>query len=434
MMKLFIVITGSHFIREVFKLNELIIKAQQAKAITGVLGAASTAQKNEALTLISEALISEIAYLLDENEKDIVAGKTAGLSDGLLDRLKLTEARIKDMAAALRQLVELEDPVGAITFEAERPNGLQLKRVRVPLGVIGMIYEARPNVTVDAASLCLKTGNAVLLRGSSSAIHSNKALVRVIHNGLKQSSLPTEAVQLIEDTSRETAEKMFKLNEYLDVLIPRGGASLIRAVVEKASVPVLETGVGNCHIFIDDTAEEKMAIDILINAKTQRPSVCNACETVLVHKDWAKHHFTSLVNTLIKEQVELRGDELAMKLDNRIIPATREDWETEFLELTLAVKIVDSVDEAINHISQYGSKHSEAIISETKQHVEHFFTFVDAAALYHNASTRFTDGFEFGFGAEIGISTQKLHARGPMGLEALTSSKYIILGNGQIRN
>jgi glutamate-5-semialdehyde dehydrogenase len=414
-------------------MSDLIIKAKKANNVTGTLGAASTEQKDEALILVSEALINEMDFILQENEKDLVAGKTAGLSEGLLDRLKLTEERIKDMASAITQLVELEDPIGSVTFETERPNGLQLKKVRVPLGVIGMIYEARPNVTVDAASLCLKTGNAVLLRGSSSAIHSNRALVQVIHHGLEKSSLPKEAVQLIEDTSRETAEKMFKLNEYLDVLIPRGGASLIRAVVEKASVPVLETGVGNCHIFIDETADKNMATNILVNAKTQRPSVCNACETVLVHKEWAKLHFTQLVDTLANKGVELRGDKLATKLDKRIIPATEEDWETEFLDLTLAVKIVSSVNDAIKHIGKYGSKHSEAIVSETKKHVEHFFTFVDAAALYHNASTRFTDGFEFGFGAEIGISTQKLHARGPMGLEALTSSKYIIFGNGQIR-
>lgn len=415
-------------------MTELILKAKKANEVTGLLGAASTQQKNEALKLISEALLNEMTFILEENEKDLVAGTQVGLSDGLLDRLTLTESRIKEMASALRQLVELEDPIGGVTFEAQRPNGLELKRVRVPLGVIGMIYEARPNVTVDAASLCLKTGNAVLLRGSSSAIYSNKALVQVIHKGLEKSSLPVEVVQLIEDTSRETAEKMFKLNEYLDVLIPRGGASLIKAVVEKASVPVLETGVGNCHIFIDETADEKMAIEILVNAKTQRPSVCNACETVLVHKEWAKLHFTGLVDALIDKGVELRGDELALNFDNRVIPASEEDFATEFLNLTLAVKIVSSVDDAIGHIKKYGSKHSEAIISETKKHVEQFFTYVDAAALYHNASTRFTDGFEFGFGAEIGISTQKLHARGPMGLEALTSSKYIILGNGQIRS
>lgn len=415
-------------------MSELITKAKKASEITGLLGATSTAEKNTALRLISEALVDEIDFIIEENDKDIEVGKLNGLSEGLLDRLRLTESRIKEMAFALGQLVDLEDPVGQTTFETKRPNGLLLKKVRVPLGVIGMIYEARPNVTVDAASLCLKTGNAVLLRGSSSAIHSNKALVAVIHQGLEKSSLPKEAVQLIEDTSHETAEKMFKLNQYLDVLIPRGGAKLIRAVVEKASVPVLETGVGNCHVYIDETANPTMAVDIAVNAKTQRPSVCNACETIIVHHQWAKANFTSLVDALIKNKVELRGDDVAVQLDSRIISAHEEDWSTEFLNLTLAVKIVDNVDDAIKHISAYGSKHSEAIISEEQKNVDKFFTFVDAAVVYHNASTRFTDGFEFGFGAEIGISTQKLHARGPMGLEALTSSKYIILGTGQVRS
>ncbi len=415
-------------------MNELLIKAQKAKELTGILGAASTEQKNDALVKISETLQKEIPFILQENQKDLDAGINNGLSESLLDRLTLTEARVTEMALALLQLVELEDPVGQLTYEDVRPNGLHLRKVRVPLGVIGMIYEARPNVTVDAASLCLKTGNAVLLRGSSSAIHSNKALVHVIHQGLEKSSLPKEAVQLIEDTSRETAESMFKLNDYLDVLIPRGGASLIQSVVEKASVPVLETGVGNCHVYIDETAQKQMAIDILLNAKTQRPSVCNACETVLVHKNWPEKYFSDLITSLTNSGVELRGDGTTVKYDSRILQATEEDWGTEFLNLTLAIKVVESTEEAIHHINKYGSKHSEAIISETNKHVEQFFTFVDAAALYHNASTRFTDGFEFGFGAEIGISTQKLHARGPMGLEALTSSKYIILGNGQIRS
>ena len=415
-------------------MNELVTKAKKASEITAKLGATSTEEKNEALKLMSETIMNETDYLLKENEKDIEAGKNNGLSEGLLDRLRLTETRIKDMATALIQLTELPDPIGEVTFETERPNGLELKKIRVPLGVIGMIYEARPNVTVDAASLCLKTGNAVLLRGSSSAIHSNKALVNVIHQALEKSSLPKEAVQLIEDTKRETAEQMFKLTEYLDVLIPRGGAKLIQSVVEKASVPVLETGVGNCHVYIDDTANEQMAVDIVVNAKTQRPSVCNACETVIVHQEWAKSHFTSLVNALVDQGVELRGNDAARKLDARISVATEEDWQVEFLNLTLTVKVVNCLEEAIEHIGNYGSKHTEAIISGTEKNVNRFFTFVDAAALYHNASTRFTDGFEFGFGAEIGISTQKLHARGPMGLEALTSSKYIILGTGQIRS
>ncbi|MCD8501957.1 MAG: glutamate-5-semialdehyde dehydrogenase [Bacillaceae bacterium] len=415
-------------------MSELVTKAKKAKQLTAKIGALTTAEKNEALKRISEQLLIDTDYLLEENKKDLQRGKDNGITDSLLDRLKLTEARIKDMAYALELLIELKDPVREVISESKRPNGLVLKKVRVPLGVIGMIYEARPNVTVDAASLCLKTGNAVLLRGSSSALYSNKALVETIHRALDKTAVPKEAVQLLEDTSRETAEKMFKLNEYLDVLIPRGGATLIQSVVEKASVPVLETGVGNCHIYIDETADENMAIDIVVNAKTQRPSVCNAAETVVVHKKWAEQHFTQLIDALKERNVELRGDEQAQKLDNRLSLAVHEDWGTEFLDLTLAVKLVDSVDEAIEHITTYGSKHSEAIVSNTDANVEKFFTFVDAAALYHNASTRFTDGFEFGFGAEIGISTQKLHARGPMGLEALTSSKYIILGTGQTRN
>lgn len=414
-------------------MNELLTKAKLAKKLTGALGAATTKQKNNALKYMSEALRNEMDYILIENRKDIEAGRNNGLNEGLIDRLTLTDARIEDMANALIQLISLEDPIGTVTMETERPNGLLLKKVRVPLGVIGMIYEARPNVTVDAASLCLKTGNAVLLRGSSSALHSNKALVKVIHKGLEKSDIPKEAVQLIEDTSRETAEEMFKLKEYLDVLIPRGGANLIQSVVEKATVPVLETGVGNCHVYVDASADVDMAIAIVVNAKTQRPSVCNACETVLIHQAWAEKHFKQLTDALFEKGVELRGNQEAQNLDARIKSATVEDWVTEYLNLTLAIKIVSNLEEAIQHIDQYGSKHTEAIITQTTENAEKFFTFVDAAALYHNASTRFTDGFEFGFGAEIGISTQKLHARGPMGLEALTSSKYIILGNGQTR-
>jgi len=296
-----------------------------------------------------------------------------------------------------------------------------------------MVYEARPNVTVDASSLCLKTGNAVLLRGSSSAIHSNKAIVSVIHRALEKSEVPIEAVQLLEDTSRETAMKMFKLTEYLDVLIPRGGANLIQTVVNNATVPVLETGVGNCHIFIDESAQKEMAVEIAVNAKTQRPSVCNAAETILVHENWAKEHLDQLVQALKEKNVEIRADEKARQQDESLLSASEEDWGTEFLNLTVALRIVTSVEEAISHIRSYGSKHSEAIITESEENVGAFFKQVDAAALYHNASTRFTDGFEFGFGAEIGISTQKLHARGPMGLEALTSTKYIVRGNGQIK-
>lgn len=415
-------------------MSELLEKAKRAKAITSELAVKTTEQKNDALRKISAQLIAEKDYILYKNEKDIEIGEKNGLNDSLLDRLKLTEKRIIDMAEALMQLVNLKDPVGEVLQSWERPNGLKIKQVRVPLGVVGMVYEARPNVTVDASSLCLKTGNAVILRGSSTAIHSNIAIVNVIHHALEKSEIPVDAVQLLEDTSRDTASKMFKLNEYLDVLIPRGGAGLIKTVVENSSIPVLETGVGNCHIYIDETAEKEMAINIAVNAKTQRPSVCNAAETILVHEVWAEKYLQDLVMNLRAKNVEIRGDEKTKSLIPDIKSATEDDWGTEFLDLIVAMKVVSDVNEAIEHINKYGSLHSEAIISKTPENVERFFNYVDAAAVYHNASTRFTDGFEFGFGAEIGISTQKLHARGPMGLPSLTSTKYIVTGTGQIRN
>ncbi|MED2012968.1 glutamate-5-semialdehyde dehydrogenase [Bacillus wiedmannii] len=414
-------------------MNEVLAKGKKAKEIARELVLKSTSQKNEALAAIAERLIVETAYIVEENKRDIEEGKAKGFSDSLLDRLMLTEQRIVDMAEGIKQLIELRDPVGERVSEWERPNGLSIQEMRVPLGVVGMIYEARPNVTVDAATICLKTGNAVILRGSSSAINSNKAIVEVIHRALKQTSLPEESVQLIEDTTRDSAKQLFTMNDYLDVLIPRGGKQLIDTVVREASVPVLETGAGNCHIFIDETADKQMAIDIIINAKTQRPSVCNAIETIVLHEKWAQQFGSELFSTLKEKGVELRGDQRALAIDSSIVLASEEDWETEFLSLTLAVKVVSSIEEAIHHINTYGSMHSEAIISENEENVNKFFTSVDAAALYHNASTRFTDGSEFGFGAEIGISTQKLHVRGPMGLPALTSTKYVIRGNGQIR-
>jgi glutamate-5-semialdehyde dehydrogenase len=339
---------------------------------------------------------------------------------------------MEQIVDGVRQLIDLEDPIGETIEAWERPNGLQIETIRVPLGVIGMVYEARPNVTVDAGSLCLKAGNAVLLRGSSSAIHSNKALVHVMHEALAKTSIPVDAVQLLEDTSRETASEMFKLNQYLDVLIPRGGAGLIQTVIQNATVPVLETGVGNCHVFIDETAEENMAIDIAINAKLHRPSVCNAAETVLIHKKWP--FVDELLGSLHDRGVELRGDTELTSTYSIVKPATEEDWSSEFLAPILAVKLVSDVKEAIDHIDHYGTKHSEAIISENPDNVRLFFQTIDAAVLYHNASTRFTDGEQFGYGAEIGISTQKLHARGPMGLRALTTTKAIVRGTGQIRS
>ncbi|WP_062197556.1 glutamate-5-semialdehyde dehydrogenase [Massilibacterium senegalense] len=415
-------------------MGELLTKAKKLKDVTQQLAVLTTEQKNEALQAIADELRNEKALILTENEKDVTAGKEKGSTKALLDRLALTEERIEAMASAMEDLCKLDDPIGEVLEAWNRSNGLSLKQVRVPLGVIGMIYEARPNVTIDAASLSLKTGNAVLLRGSSSAIYSNKVLVKVIHQALEKTDVPVDAVQLLEDTSREMANEMFKLNDYLDVLIPRGGAGLIKSVVHNSSIPVLETGSGNCHVYIDQSAQKEMAIAIAVNAKTQRPSVCNAAETIIVQKDWAKEHLLELVASLQEKGVEIRGDEQSRQLVPELNVATEEDFAEEFLDLIVAFKTVDDVDGAIKHIKMYGTKHSEAIVSETAENVAKFFNYVDASTVYHNASTRFTDGFEFGFGAEIGISTQKLHARGPMGLKALTSTKYIVEGNGQIRS
>lgn len=414
-------------------MSEVIEKAKKAKAAKEELVHQPTEKKNEALSFIAEALRFKQDEILAENEKDIARGKEKGFSPALLDRLALTPERLNDMADAVMLLIKLEDPVGETLETIRKDNGLFIENVRVPLGVVGMIYEARPNVTVDAATLCLKTGNAVILRGSSSAINSNQALVRVIREALKQSALPEDAVQLIEDTSREAAKQMFTLNDGLDVLIPRGGKNLIDMVVRESTVPVLETGAGNCHIFIDESAKPDMAEQVVINAKTQRPSVCNAIETVLIHKDWAEEHTTALLQKLEEAGVEIRGDEAVCAMLPSAVPARETDWETEFLAPVVSIKTVAGIAEAIRHIRQYGTRHSEAILTENQENARFFLTSVDAAAVYHNASTRFTDGFEFGYGAEIGISTQKLHARGPMGLKALTSSKYIIKGNGQIR-
>lgn len=413
--------------------NEIELKASKAAAAAKDIALKTGEQKNEALRLIAEYLVKAEEELLLENAKDLEAGSAKGMTASVLDRISLAEGRIAAMAEALIQLTALENPIGEILEQWERPNGLQLKKIRVPLGVVGMIYEARPNVTVDAASLCLKAGNAVVLRGSSSAIHSNKALVAVIRQALAAADFPEEAVQLIEDTSHEAAGHMFKMNRYLDVLIPRGSAKLIQTVVANATVPVIETGAGNCHLYIDETADPEMAISIAINAKTQRPSVCNACETILVHEQWATKHLNDLVTALQEKEVVIHGDETVQTCSESIVAAEAADWSTEYLDLEVAVKVVLSVDEAVDHINEFSTKHSEAIISEDAQSVSRFMNGVDASALYHNASTRFTDGFEFGFGAEIGISTQKLHARGPMGLHALTSSKYLIQGQGQVK-
>ncbi|TDQ42190.1 glutamate-5-semialdehyde dehydrogenase [Aureibacillus halotolerans] len=414
-------------------MSDLLTKATAAKEARTALASSTTDEKNDALERIAVQLAVDETSILEANSLDLEEGQRQGMSESLQDRLRLTSDRLKEMSSALRELKQLADPIGEEMTTWKRPNGLSIQQVRVPIGVIGMVYEARPNVTIDASSLCLKTGNAVLLRGSSTAIHSNRALVKSIQTALKASALPEGAVQLLEDTSRETAAKMFKLNSHLDVLIPRGSAALIQAVLEQSTVPVLETGAGNCHVFIDSSAQKDMAIAIAVNAKTQRPSVCNAAETLLVHKDWSANYLKALLDDLTANGVEIRGDASIVSFYEEAIPAEEDDWATEYNDLIVTVKMVSDVQEAIAHINTYGTTHSEAIVSETTEHVTSFFQEVDAAALYHNASTRFTDGFEFGFGAEIGISTQKLHARGPMGLLALTSSKYLIEGTGQIK-
>ncbi|MFA1736437.1 MULTISPECIES: glutamate-5-semialdehyde dehydrogenase [Lysinibacillus] len=413
--------------------SEIQKKGQRAKAASYMLNIKTTCEKNEALTKIAEQLLMDQHDIIAENAKDLVNGEQQGMSASTLDRIMLNEERIVAMVDAIHLLVSLKDPVGTVIERIDKDNGLHIEKRMVPLGVIGMIYEARPNVTVDAATLSLKTGNAVILRGSSSAKFSNSALVASIHRALAKTSLPTDAVQLIEDTSRETAKELFHLNKYLDVLIPRGGKALIDLVVREASVPVLETGAGNCHIYVDEMADYIKAEKICLNAKTQRPSVCNAAESLLIHPVWFKTNGTQLLSTLHKAGVTIIGDERVCEAFSGALLATEDDYATEFLDLKISVKLVENVYEAIEHIHHFGTNHSEAIITEDPLVAETFLNSVDAAAVYHNASTRFTDGFEFGYGAEIGISTQKLHARGPMGLPALTSTKYFIYGNGQIR-
>lgn len=413
--------------------NEVIVKGKRAKIASFHMNAKSTEEKNAALLAIADQLILDKESIIKENKNDLLNGKEAGLSDSTLDRIMLNEDRIVAMSEAIRLLVDLPDPVGEVLEDITKENGLRIYKKRVPLGVIGMIYEARPNVTIDAATLSIKTGNAVLLRGSSSAKYSNIALVASIHKALEKAGLPQDAVLLIEDTSRETAKTLFNLNDYLDVLIPRGGKALIDMVVREASVPVLETGAGNCHVFVDASANIDMATKIIINAKTQRPSVCNAAESILIHKDFFNAQGKSLLDTLVAAGIQIYGDENVCQVLASALPATEEHYAEEFLSLTLSVKVVESVEEAVMHINKYGTNHSEAIVTEDAENAALFLNSIDAAAVYHNASTRFTDGFEFGYGAEIGISTQKLHARGPMGLPALTSTKYFVYGEGQIR-
>ncbi|MDU7028210.1 glutamate-5-semialdehyde dehydrogenase [Robinsoniella peoriensis] len=411
-------------------LQEIGQKAQKAKPSLQTL---ETLKKNAALEAVANALLEESDTILKENEKDIEAARANQMKEGLVDRLLLTRARIEGMAEGLTQLVTLEDPIGEVLSMKKRPNGLMIGQKRVPLGVVGIIYESRPNVTADAFGLCFKTGNAVILKGGSDAIHSNKAIVSVIQNALADLNITRDAIQLIEDSNRETTTAFMKLNQYVDVLIPRGGAGLIQAVVNNSTIPVIETGTGNCHVYVDETADLNMAIDIIFNAKTQRIGVCNACESIVVHKNVINNLLPALKNRLDEKNVELRGDQPAMDAVSGILPAVEEDWGSEYLDYILSIKTVTSIEEAISHINRYNTGHSEAIITNDYSHSQKFLEEIDAAAVYVNASTRFTDGFEFGFGAEIGISTQKLHARGPMGLLALTTTKYIIYGNGQIR-
>ena len=405
----------------------------RAKTAARVLANAGT-EKNKALMSIAKALRENCQTILKANEIDIENGKNAGLTVSLLDRLRLTEERVEGIAVGVEQVAALKDPIGDVLSGNKLENGLEIRRIRVPLGVIGIIYEARPNVTADAAALCLKAGNAVILRGGKEAINSNKAIADIMREAVEKAGLPKDSIQLIEDTSRASSTELMGLSDYLDVLIPRGVAGLIRAVVENAKVPVIETGVGNCHVYVDEYADIDMAANIIFNAKTSRPSVCNAIETILVHSAVAEKALPAIKARLDEKNVELRGcPKTAEILGSCVKPATEEDYYKEFLDYILAVKVVDSFEEAVDHIAKYSSGHSECIVTENYTRTCDFLNQVDAAAVYVNASTRFTDGGQFGLGAEIGISTQKLHARGPMGLNELTSSKFIILGNGQIR-
>lgn len=415
-------------------MTDLVKMGEAAVAAKYVLQNKTTEEKNAALLCVAEKLIEGTADILAANGKDIRKGEANGMHPGLLDRLRLTEARIEAMAEGLRQIVTLPDPIGEVLESYERPNGLNIEKRRVPMGVIGIIYESRPNVTADAFGLCFKTGNAVILKGGSDALASNMAITAVIRKGLMEAGMPADAVQLIEATDRAVTTAFMKMNTYVDLLIPRGGAGLIRSVVENSTIPVIETGTGNCHIYVDKDADLDMAVNIIINAKTQRIGVCNACESLVVHEDVRAAFLPVLAEKLREHKVEMRGDEKVQEFITDCIPATKEDYATEYLDYIISMKTVESVEEAIAHINQNNTKHSEAIITENAETAEKFLNGVDAACVYVNASTRFTDGFEFGFGAEIGISTQKLHARGPMGLKELTSYKYAIRGNGQVRS
>ena len=414
-------------------MSELILKGQKAKDASNILGNLSTDEKNKGLLAMADYLIKFKDFVIEANKLDLQEAVNKGTSKAMLDRLSLDEKRVEGMANGLRQVASLPDPVGEVVSMWTRPNGLQIGQKRVAMGVIGIIYEARPNVTSDAAGLCFKAGSAVILRGGKEAIYSNKAIVKVLIEALKSVNLPEHSIQLIEDTSREVATEMMRLNEYIDVLIPRGGAGLIKVVVNNATVPVIETGTGNCHIYVDEECDFEMAKNIIINAKTSRPSVCNAAEKLLVNEKIAKDFMPFILKALRDNGVEVRGDESAIAYDKDIVLASEEEWYNEYLDYKIGIKVVKDIDEAINHINNFSSGHSEAILTKSYESSQKFLQRVNSAAVYVNASTRFTDGEEFGFGAEIGISTQKLHARGPMGLKELTTIKYIIYGNGQIR-
>lgn len=406
---------------------------KKAKKMTGMIGILGSEKKNEGLKSAAAALLEGTAEILAANDRDVEKAVKSGMNAGLIDRLKLTSERIEAMADGLLSVAALEDPVGEVLSMKQRPNGLVIGQKRVPLGVVGIIYEARPNVTADAFGLCFKSGNAVILKGGSDALESNIAIVKWLRAGLSAAGLPEDSIQLITDTDREVTRQFMCLREYVDVLIPRGGAGLIKAVVDNSTIPVIETGTGNCHIFVDESADFHMALDIIFNAKTQRIGVCNACESLVVHREIAAEFLPLLKERLSLKSVEIRADEEACSMISSFVPATEEDWGQEYLDYIISLKLVGSVDEAISHINRYSTGHSEAIITSDYANSQKFLNEIDAAAVYVNASTRFTDGYEFGFGAEIGISTQKLHARGPMGLKELTTTKYIIYGSGQIR-
>ena len=406
---------------------------KEVKQTTRILNSMSTKKKNEALIKVAQNIVNSEKAILEANQKDIENAVKNNMKESLVDRLKLDSKRIFAMAEGIKKIADLSDPIGETLEGKTLENGLEILKKRVPIGVIAIIYESRPNVTSDAFALCFKTGNAVILRGGSDAINSNIAIVKVIRNALKDLNIPENSVYLIQDIERETTKKLMKLKEYVDVLIPRGGAGLIKTVVENSTIPVIETGTGNCHIYVDETADFDMALNIIENAKTQRTGVCNACESLVINKTIAKDFIPALVDRLSKKNVEIRGDKLSCEISNKIIQATEEDWGYEYLDLIISVKTVPNLEEAIEHINTYSTKHSESIITKDYENAHKFLNEIDSSSVYVNASTRFTDGSEFGLGAEIGISTQKLHARGPMGLKELTTTKYLIYGNGQIR-